>query len=40
MALSQKLFDAIVDGKAQAAQTIVGKELEAAPTRWRSFPER
>ena len=28
MALSQKLFDAIVDGKAQAAQTIVGKELE------------
>ena len=29
MALSQKLFDAIVDGKAQAAQTIVGKELEA-----------
>ena len=29
MALSQKLFDAIVDGKAQLAQSIVGDELKA-----------
>jgi 5-methyltetrahydrofolate--homocysteine methyltransferase len=29
MTLSQKLFDAIVDGKAQLAQSLVGEELKA-----------
>ena len=40
MALSQELFDAIVDGKAQLAQSLVEEELKAAPIQWRSFPRQ
>ena len=41
MALLQRLFDAIVDGKAALAKSLVEEELKAGtPIRRRSFPTR
>ena len=40
MALSQALFDAIVDGKAHLAQSLVEAELKAGAMRWPSSPRR